>query len=209
MSKFTSFVALTLFALGSPDVARFHAAEDKKEPEPKLLEPTAEQLAAAKEAFAKHGAVYEASRDPAMKRAFLTVHVFSLRGNTTDTDLNGLPDPPFYFALTLSSTKVTVKGMKELRNLRNLTFLDLSETDVTDEVLKELNVLTNLRYLSLKHTKVTDDGLKELKNLEKLRELILRSAKNVKPRLGLTETPVTDAGVAELQRALPRCHIYY
>lgn len=178
----------------------------KKEPDPKLLEATEEQLAAAKEEFAKHGARYIASMDPAMKELFLTTHVFSMRF-ATDADLKGLPDLPFYFALSINGSNVTDKGLKELKNLKHLTLLEANETNVGDEGMKELKVLENLRRLSLQHTKVTDAGLKELKELKNLKELILGNTKNVQPMFGLIETPVTDAGVAELKRSLPRCII--
>ncbi len=209
------FVAMLAATLTAPQQDG-KAAEEKKEPDPKLLEPTAEQLAAAKEAYAKHAAEYEdvASTQPAMKREFLTTHIFTLRTrnfklrrDTTDDDLKGLPNLPFYFAFCLSSTKVTEQGMKELNRLTNLTSLNLSETNVTDAVLKELKDLKNLRYLNLKYTKVTDVGLKELSGLRNLKELILRNP-DVRPLRGFTETPVTEAGVQELQRALPKCRIY-
>jgi hypothetical protein len=55
--------------------------------------------------------------------------------------------------------------------------------------------LTNLERLRLEETKVRDAGLVNLKGLPKLRELIL---------IG---TQVTDAGVAELQKAFPKWQI--
>ncbi len=49
--------------------------------------------------------------------------------------------------------------------------------------------------LYLSDTKVTDVGLKELVNLKNLSSL------------SLSLTQVTDAGVAELKKALPKCDI--
>ena len=51
--------------------------------------------------------------------------------------------------------------------------------------------------LSLDDTDITDEGLKELAKLQKLTSL------------GLYNTKVTKAGVAELRKALPNCRIYY
>jgi Leucine Rich repeat len=198
-------LSVTLGAIAAVQFHAAHAAQEKKEVDPKLPDPTAEQLAAAKQAYGKHGANYEDGTKIGLKH-FLTVHIFGMR-RATDADLKDLPNLPFYFALTLSGAKVTDAGLKELRNLRNLTVLIVADTQVSSEGMKELKHLKNLRYLNLECTKVTDVGLKELKELRNLKELILRNP-NVRPLRGFTETPVTDAGVAELQRALPKCDIY-
>jgi internalin A len=98
--------------------------------------------------------------------------------------------------LRLTRTKVTDKGVKDLVALKNLTTLDLGGTDVTDATAKELTALKGLTVLQLGDTKVTDAGLKELATLKdlKLVDLILTAS-------------VTDTGVAELQKALPKCKI--
>ena len=64
-------------------------------------------------------------------------------------------------------------------------------TSITDAGLVHLKGLPNLQNLSLFGTKVTDAGLVHLKALTELQELNLR-----------------DAGVADLQKALPNCTIY-
>ena len=66
---------------------------------------------------------------------------------------------------------------------------------VTDAGLKELKDLTQLKELVL-NGQVTDAGLKELKDLKQLTWLYLGGSK------------VTDAGVKELQAALPKCKIH-
>ena len=71
----------------------------------------------------------------------------------------------------------------------------LHEIGVTDAALKELKDLKQLTWLSLTVTQVTDAGLKELANLKQLTSL------------NLIHTKVTDDGVADLQKALPGCHI--
>jgi hypothetical protein len=80
--------------------------------------------------------------------------------------------------------------------LTALEELHLYRTKVTDAGLKELAELKGLKELHLQETKVTDAGLKELAGLKGLQELHLRGCREV-----------TDAGVAELQKALPDCKI--
>lgn len=171
-------IATNLMAVPSPDEPKPPeptAEQLAKAAEPKPTEPTGEQLAAAKEAYAKHGAIYEASTDPAMKKEFLTTHVFHFTGKTADVDLKDLPDLPFYFALSFHSPEVTDAGAKALRRLTNLTYPSLGRTKVTDEGMKELRNLKNLRKLNLSYTKVTDKGFKELKELKGLKLLILET----------------------------------
>src|SRR6266567_9632262 len=82
------------------------SAEDKKP-----IEPTPEQLQAAKDAFAKLGAEYQPNGDPGTKRI---VHWFVMPSETTDADLkklNTLPQIPFSFGLSLTYLKVTDAGL--------------------------------------------------------------------------------------------------
>ena len=65
---------------------------------------------------------------------------------------------------------------------------------VVDAERVHLKGLTNLQGLVLPK-QITDAGLVHLKKMTKLETLIL------------TGTPITDAGVAELQQALPNCRI--
>lgn len=133
-------------------------------------EPTAQQLKAArqlkaaKEAFAKLGAVYQETTSPRTKE---TIHRFHFPQTTTDADLKTLPNPSFPFALDLSGTQVTDAGLKELKDLNELRTLVLFFTAVTDAGLKELTGLSELTTLGLSDTKVTDAGLKELKDLKR------------------------------------------
>lgn len=94
------------------------------------------------------------------------------------------------------STKVTDKGIKELSGLKNLHTLFISDTQLTDAGLKDLAALKDLRGLDLGKTKITDAGLKELGVLKKLQYLHLASLPKV-----------TDGGIKELQKALPKCKI--
>ncbi len=82
----------------------------------KSTAPTAEQLQAAKEAFAKIGGKYfDIEKFP----------YFDMPGDTEDDDLKKIPNLPFSFGLDLSETKVTDAGMKQIAKLKNLTTLDL------------------------------------------------------------------------------------
>ena len=72
----------------------------------------------------------------------------------------------------------------------------MHSTGVTDAGLKELATLKNLTTLDLSNTGVTDAGLKELAPLKNLTTLNLGGF-----------TRVTDEGIKELQKALPKCKI--
>ncbi len=160
-----------------------------------IPEPTAEQLAAAKEAYETFGADYEFQIDTVTKQTF---HVFKMPSETIDEDLKGLPKLPFGFGLSFMITKVTDARLKELNELNvrgHLIWVDPNLTKITDSGLKELKDLKNLTWLDLSGTKITDAGLKELKGLKNLTNLNVR------------RTQVTDDGVKELQEALPKCKI--
>lgn len=106
----------------------------------------------------------------------------------TDVGLKELRNLENLTALKLIHTQITDAGLTHLRDLKNLATLDLSETPITDTGLKELRELKNLRDLGLRDTKITDAGLKELSTF-----------KNV-ARLGIRNTRVTDAGLIYLIR---------
>jgi Leucine-rich repeat (LRR) protein len=102
--------------------------------------------------------------------------------------------PEEVLSLDLSNTKVTNAGLKELAPLTSLRLLQLYDTSVTDAGLAELVKLKNLRHLNLYDTSVTDAGLAELAKLTNLTYLRLPQK-------------VTGAGMAELQKLLPKCKI--
>ena len=94
------------------------------------------------------------------------------------------------------STQITDKGLWHLRELTNLTHLDLGRWYlITDDGLSHLAGLTKLKTLDLQDTKITDAGLEHLGGLTSLRSL------------DLYNTKVTDEGVKKLQMALPNCNI--
>ena len=87
----------------------------------KTAEPTAQQIAAAIEAYGERGATYELIPLPGEKRSR---HVFTMPVDTTDGHLENLPDLPFCFGLNLDNAKVTDAGMSYLKRLKNLEELE-------------------------------------------------------------------------------------
>src|SRR5271170_1713675 len=90
----------------------------------------------------------------------------SLLGSQGEQKANFLPTKvtptlPFAFGLDLYGTQVTDAGLKDLKELKNLTLLNLGFTQVTDAGLKDLKELKNLTSLNLQDTKVTDKGVDE------------------------------------------------
>ena len=78
-----------------------------------------------------------------------------------------------------------------------MEILTLSGTRVTDGGLRTIAALRSVRALSLESDDITDAGLGHLEALKPLEVLLLAS----RPK-------VTDAGVARLKKALPRCDIH-
>ena len=71
-----------------------------------------------------------------------------------------------------------------------------ASTRITDAGLAHLVGLTNLQTLNLSDCyQITDAGLVHLKGLTNLKTLVLM------------QTQITDAGVAELKQALPKCRL--
>ena len=137
----------------------------------------------------------------------------------TDNGLAHLVQLTNLQSLSLYGTAVTDEGLVHLKGLTNLKDLSLYDTQVTDvglAALKDLelvdfsipsaaktdlglkNYLASLKppsQLYLSEWKITDAGLIHLKQLTNLK------------RLDLIGTKITDAGVADLQMALPNCEI--
>lgn len=98
----------------------------------------------------------------------------------------------------------------------------LMEKNIQDDDLKIFASAEMTRGIYLFRNEVTDDGLMHLKNLRHLRLLDLRQNKGITDRglahlenlhemetLILIGTKVTPAGVAELQRKLPKAKIAF
>jgi len=122
--------------------------------------------------------------------------------------------------LYLHATQITDKGLVNLKQLTHLELLNVGFSGVTDVGLVHFAGLTNLRELDLYSNKITDAGLVHLKTLTNLKVLGLRATQitdaGVRQLTGLTNLQridvtrcdnITEAGVAELQKALPNCKI--
>jgi hypothetical protein len=92
------------------------------------------------------------------------------------------------------ATDADLAGLCELRELE---ILALSGSRVTDDGLRTIAALRSVRGLSLESDDITDAGLRHLEALNTLEVLLLARC-----------TKVTDAGVARLKKALPRCDIH-
>jgi hypothetical protein len=107
-----------------------------------------------------------------------------------------LPVPKEAFGLDLRRGPPRNGLVRELAEMKSLQALSIAGTSLTDRALKDLaGWLKNLETLHVDSAKVTDAGLKELAGLKKLQTLVH------------SNTQVTAAGVAELQKALPQCKI--
>jgi hypothetical protein len=122
--------------------------------------------------------------DPAEARKITDAGLAHLQGCASMKDLRLVGRP------------VTDAGLPSLKRMTKLETLDLYGTKITDNGLAQLKGLTNLRQLTLgNNPKITDEGLTPLKGLTNLRDL------------DVTRTEVTDAGVKELQKTLPKVKI--
>ena len=106
--------------------------------------------------------------------------------NVQDEDLVHVSRPPEIRSLALGHTSITDRGLKDLRDCRQLEWLDVSFTQVSDKGLMDLSELTSLRQLSLEQTRITDRSLDVVGRFRRLEEL------------DLSGTAITDAGMAKL-----------
>ena len=96
-------------------------------------------------------------------------------------------------SLTLCGNDIGAEGFAHLGTLTRLTYLNLESTHFTDNDVVLLTSLPNLIDLDLGYNPgVTDAGLRHLTGLNKLANLRLYG------------TNVTDDGVTELKKALPK-----
>lgn len=98
--------------------------------------------------------------------------------------------------LNLGRTGISDKGLQAVcEGLPDLTVLWLNGTKVTDAGLAELKRLKKIDRLELFDLAITDACVEHLKKLATLKALILRN------------TQITPTGVAEIEKALPRCMV--
>jgi internalin A len=131
----------------------------------------------------------------------------------SDADLTQLGGAKSLESLRLTGRKFTDAGFLRLKGLVNLKRLQLSDCRVTDAGLLALSDLTQLKSLILIRTHVRE--LAAIRHLTGLTELFLAGSPvtdaglanlqgltNLK-QLNIMSTEVTNAGVKELQQALP------
>jgi hypothetical protein len=136
--------------------------------------------------------------------------------NVTDAGLIHLQALTMLDQLSLEVTAVTDGGLAHIESLTSLQDLSLDFTQITDDGLAHLENLAALRKLSFDNTQVSDVGTTHLKGHTLLRRLSLhgtlvtdKGLQNLRrlinlEHLALGNGPtITDAGVAELERALP------
>lgn len=112
------------------------------------------------------------------------------KSQATDDALSVLKELDQITDLNLYQTRITDAGTEHLRDLTSLETLRLSETAITDEGLRNLDGLTKLKMLEIWGTQISNDGLKHLSKMEDLTWLIL------------ADTKITDDGLRHLQGLL-------
>jgi len=142
---------------------------------------------------------------PANYRAVLTLELYGAeltrndQGEVVGVDFQGGdgPEADSWEQPVWSNWKIRDEGLQALRPLAGLRTLNLGYcSGLTNRCLASIQGLTRLESLSLVGiTTITDDGLEILKKLTNLR------------RLNLRRTKVTEAGVKDLEQALPNCEI--
>lgn len=120
----------------------------------------------------------------------------------------------------MKSAKITDKGMVHLAELENLEELDLSSNALTGSGLVALRKLPRLKVLALRYNRLRDAELRHLKDIKSLEEVqlagnfhltdaavpALKELKNIK-QINLHFTKISDKGIADLKKALPRADI--
>jgi hypothetical protein len=83
------------------------------------------------------------------------------------------PGSDWITSVILNGKKVTDANLRDLRDFKHLSELQLTDTMITDNGLKELSVFEGLSSLRLARTRVTAKGIPQLKTLKSLRALDL------------------------------------
>ncbi|HWB11994.1 MAG TPA: hypothetical protein VG826_22405 [Pirellulales bacterium] len=123
---------------------------------------------------------------------------------------------------SLAGARVTDADLRRLMVFRQISAIEIDATRVTPRRLGVLRQLSRLRYLRLGGLAADDEGMAEVARLEYLERfwlmgaggnaisdtglLELRALSNLQ-RLDLDRADVSDAAVAALRAALPKCRI--
>jgi len=148
----------------------------------------------------------------------------------TDSGLENLALLPNLKELTIGGNKLTDAGLRFLRQLPQLTYLDLSGSQRTDSGLWSVSIteagidslatLKELRELRMTGTPVSGRWLEKLKGLQKLERLELQDTRRLGDDavatlasfsnlkwLDLKGSTLTDKGIADLRRQMPKCQV--
>jgi internalin A len=108
----------------------------------------------------------------------------------TDSDITELAKLPALTRLDLSMTRITDRGLLDLKTASNLTEINLYYAElISDQGITVIKSLPQLKRLNLRGTKITDSTLQLLNHLPSLESLDIGFAQ------------VTDSGISQL--ALP------
>ena len=110
------------------------------------------------------------------------------RRRLLDATITGTVLVKNFYDRHLRSTKLTDAGMRHLRNLKELQFLDCKDVPLSDAGLEHIGTLSRLTCLDLSGTRVTSAGMKFLINLKTL------------DTLDLSGTRIGDEGMASIAK---------
>lgn len=88
--------------------------------------------------------------------------------------------------LEIDQTRMSIDGMKKLKQFPNLEILDVYDTLTNDEVVEIIGGMEKMRSLNLRNTPISTDALEDIGKLVKLERLLLG------------ETQVEDSGFVHL-----------
>lgn len=158
--------------------------------------------------------------DLAVLKGFPVLQELNLGKNyrITDAHLEHLEGLTALRSLDLSVTRVTGGGLAHLLPLTELRSLSLDDTYMQDPALLYIARFRKLEALSIRQNRgITDAGLAHLKGLDILKYLNLAFCAGITDKgmahlktltslktLDLRQTSVTDAGQADLRKALPK-----
>ncbi len=153
--------------------------------------------------------IYTVLLAPALMAAATPESLIEAAGGTVTRDNAGR-----IVAVNLHASWVTDSDIAELAKLPALTRLDLSETRITDRGLLDLKTAVNLTEMNLYYAElVSDQGIAVVKTLPRLKKLNLRGTKITDSTLQLINrltalesldigfAQVTDSGISQI--ALP------